>query len=151
MSPSGKLWATYKAKKRAAFSQRLRRLNQWVQQHVSLDSVRVAMSRIAANVARYSQAYHHQAAPRTTNMVDRLMNYQDRILEDMQLFHGTKHSANLAARAMALLWNFHPYGSRTRSSAKERVSPFVDLNGFQYHDNWLENLLIAASRAGNPP
>ncbi len=84
-----KLWATYKAKKRAAFSQRLRRTNEWVQQHVSLDSVRGAMSRIAANVARYSQAYQHAGAPRTTNMVDRLINYQDRVLFDMQLFHGT--------------------------------------------------------------
>ena len=146
-----KLWTAYRAKKRAAFSQRLRRTNEWVGQHISLDSVRGAMSRIAANVARYSKAYHHPQAPRTTNMVDRLMNYQDRILFDMQLFHGTVHSANLAARAMALLWNFHPYGLRTRSSAKERVSPFKDLNGFQYHDNWLQNLLIAASRAGNPP
>ena len=146
-----KLWTAYRAKKRAIYSQRLRRLNEWVQQHISLDSVRGAMSRIAANVARYSQAYQHPGAPRTTNMVDRLINYQDRILFDMQLFHGTLQSANLAARAMALLWNFHPYGSRTRSSAKSRVSPFADLNGFQYHDNWLQNLLIAASRAGNPP
>ncbi|MFB3103564.1 MAG: hypothetical protein ACE1ZA_01440, partial [Pseudomonadales bacterium] len=146
-----KLWTAYRAKKRAIYSQRLRRLNEWVQQHISLDSVRQAMSRIAANVARYSRAYQHPGAPRTTNMVSRLINYHPRILFDMQLFHGTLHSANLAARAMALLWNFHPYGSRTRSAAKSRVSPFKDLNGFQYHDNWLQNLLIAASRAGNPP
>ncbi len=146
-----RLWATYRAKKRAAFSQRLRRTNEWVQQHVSLDSVREVMSRIAANVTRYSGAYQHPEAPRTTNMVDRLINYQERILQDMQLFHGTTQNANLAARAMALLWNFHPYGSRTLSSANDRVSPFFDLNGFQYHDNWLQNLLIAASRAGNPP
>ena len=122
-----------------------------MQQHICIDSVREAMSRIAANVARYSQAYQHPGAPRTTNMVSRLINYQDRILFDMQLFHGTVQSANLAARAMGLLWNFHPYGSRTRSGAPDRVSPFFDLNGFQYHDNWLHNLLIAASRAGNPP
>ena len=146
-----KLWATYKAKKRAVFSQRLRRLNEWVQQHISLDSVREAMRRIAANVARYSRAYQHPQAPRTTNMVDRLINYHPRILFDMQSFHGTVHSANLATRAMALLWNFHPYGSRTCFGTKSCVSPFADLNGFQYHDNWLQNLLIAASRAGNPP
>ncbi len=70
-----KLWDAYQAPKRACFSQRLRRLNEWVQQHVSLDSVRGVMSRIAANVARYSIAYQHPGAPRTTNMVDRLMNY----------------------------------------------------------------------------
>jgi hypothetical protein len=33
----------------------------------------------------------------------------------MQYFHGTKDSARLQLRAMALIWNFHPYGSRTKS------------------------------------
>ncbi len=31
------------------------------------------------------------------------------------------------------------------------TSPFEDMNGFRYHDNWLHNLMLAASRAGNPP
>lgn len=46
---------------------------------------------------------------------------------------------------MALPWNFHPYGSRTKFKHPSRSSPFKDLNGFQYHDNWLRNLLIASS------
>lgn len=146
-----KLWNAYDAPRRASFSQRLRRLNEWVQKHIDLESVRHTMRKIATNVSRYSLAYCYPGAPRTTNMVDRLMNYQDRCLEDMQLFHGTRHSANLAARAMALLWNFHPYGKRTQSQQPYRVSPFQDLNGFRYHDNWMQNFMIAASRAGNPP
>jgi hypothetical protein len=28
------------------------------------------------------------------------------------------------------------------------VSPCADLNGFQYHPNWLHNLLIASSMGG---
>lgn len=32
----------------------------------------------------------------------------------------------------------------------ERLSPFADLNGFQYHENWRHNLLIAASLGGQP-
>jgi len=52
---------------------------------------------------------------------------------------------------MALLWNFHPYGSRTKSNDPSRSSPFQDLNGFQYHDNWLHNLLIASSMNGQRP
>jgi hypothetical protein len=49
---------------------------------------------------------------------------------------------------MALIWNFHPYGKRTRSRDPNRHSPFHDLNGFCYVDNWLENLLVAASMGG---
>jgi len=37
------------------------------------------------------------------------MNYQDRILYTMQYFHGTEDATKLGLRAMALLWNFHPY------------------------------------------
>ncbi|RMD60326.1 hypothetical protein D6833_09910 [Candidatus Parcubacteria bacterium] len=146
-----KLWNTYDAPTRACFSQRLRRLNEWVQHHISLESVRHTMTKIARHVTRYSLAYRFPDAPRTTNPVDRLMNYQDRCLEDGQLFHGTRDSANLAARAMALLWNFHPYGTRTRNGQAHRGSPFEDINGFRYHDSWLQNFMIAASRAGNPP
>ena len=80
--------------------------------------------------------------------LDRLMNYQDRLLYNMQYFHGTLDSDRLHLRAMALLWNFHPYGSRTKFNNLSRSSPFKDLNGFRYHDNWLRNLLIAGSMNG---
>ena len=49
---------------------------------------------------------------------------------------------------MALQWNFHPYGPRLRHDQPSRVSPFHDLNGFQYPPNWLHNLLIASSMGG---
>ena len=55
---------------------------------------------------------------------------------------------SMGNKAVALLWNFHPYGPRTRQGASQRVSPFHDLNGFHYHDNWLQNLLAAASLGG---
>ena len=75
------------------------------------------------------------------------MNYQDRILYAMQYFHGDWDSAQLYVRAMALLWNFHPYCAKLRE-AEGRHSPFKDANGFLYHENWLHNLLIAASMGG---
>lgn len=82
---------------------------------------------------------------------DRLMNYQDRLLYNMQYFHGTKDSARLQLRAMALIWNFHIYGSRTKFNNPSWSSPFKDINGFQDHDNWLHNLLIASSMNGRRP
>jgi len=65
-----------------------------------------------------------------------------------QIVFGTEDSARLHVRAMALLWNFHPYGSRTTASDLHWCSPFKDLNGFEYHENWLRNLLIAGSMNG---
>ena len=101
---------------------------------------------ICAKEASLKQGYQHEGAYRTTNALERLMNYQDRILYTMQYFHGTISSASKYVRAMALLWNFHPYGARTRQA--NRGSPFEEMNGFRYCDNWLENLLVAASLEG---
>ena len=81
-------------------------------------------------------------------MLDRLMNYQDRLLYTMQYFHGSEDSARQYLRAMALIWNFHPDGHRTTAKAPDCRSPFKDLNGFEYHENWLRNLLIAGSMNG---
>ncbi len=71
-----------------------------------------------------------------------------RLLYAMQYFHGTTESACLYVRAMALVWNFHPYGQKTQDKYGPRASPFQQLNGFRYHDNWLENMMIAASLRG---
>jgi hypothetical protein len=106
------------------------------------------MRKLCRRTAQFKITCRFPEAHRTSNMVDRLMNHQDRLLYTMQYFHGDKSSARLYLRAMALIWNFHPYGARTRSDKSERMSPFKDLNGFQYHDNWLHNLLIASSMNG---
>jgi hypothetical protein len=87
-------------------------------------------------------------AARTSNQVDRLINYQDRILYAMQYCHGTLAAARQEIRAMALLWNFHPYCRKVQALEPHSMSPFEDLNGFRYHDNWLRNLLIASSLNG---
>ena len=73
------------------------------------------------------------------------MNYQDRILYQMQYFHGSMNSARLFLRAIALIWNFHPRCRRisSQSTSDQRDFPFEKLNHFCYSHNWLENLLIA--------
>jgi hypothetical protein len=88
---------------------------------------------------QFKLAYDFPEAARTTNGIDRLMDYQDRVLYQMRYFHGTRNSARVAARAMAVQWNFHPYSVRAQRQGTNR-SPFEALNGFQYHDNWLHNL-----------
>lgn len=79
------------------------------------------------------------------------MKFQDRRLYCTQHFHGTLASANDTMRAHALLVNFCPYNPQTIQSHNGIVSPFEKLNGFKYRQNWLENLLVAASLGGNRP
>lgn len=145
---TGKLWHVYQAPTKRQFAQRLRRLSEWAQVKVKQKTVRQKLLNLKAKSTQFQVAYDFPQAHRTSNMLDRLMNYQDRLLYNMQYFHGTQDSARLYLRSMALIWNFHPYSSRTKVNDSSRSSPFEDLNGFRYHNNWLRNLLIAGSMNG---
>lgn len=142
-------WRCYEAPTAASFAQRLRRLDEWAQVHLR-GGVWEMTHKLRARRTEYLTAYDHPGAPRTTNAVDRLMNYQDRWLYARRYLHGARARSRLAVRAYALLWNFHPYSASLRRRNPERQSPFADLNGFQYHENWCHNLLIAASLGGKP-
>lgn len=145
---TGKLWHVYQAPSKRQFAQRLRRLSEWAEAKVKQKTVRQKLLNLKAKSTQFQVAYDFPEAPRTSNMLDRLMNYQDRLLYNMQYFHGTQDSARLYLRSMALIWNFHPYSSRTKVNGPSRSSRFEDLNGFRYHDNWLRNLLIAGAMNG---
>ena len=140
-------WHVYQATTKRQFTQRLRRLAEWTPTHLS-GAVAEMVLKMCRRRADFTPAYDCPQAHRTSNAVDRLLNYQDRVLYAMRYCHATTASARLAVRAMALQWNFHPYGLRLRRAQPARVSPFHDLNGFQYHPNWLHNLLIASSLGG---
>ena len=145
---TGRLWRVYKAATKRQFAQRLRHLRTWATTNIKQKTVRQKLLSLKTKSAQFQVAYDYPNAYCTSNTLDRRMNYQDRLLYSMQYFHGTLDSARLHLRAMALLWNFHPYGSRTRANNPNRSSPFEDLNGFRYHNNWLRNLLIAGSMNG---
>jgi hypothetical protein len=142
-----KAWEVYRATTRGAFAQRVRRLREWSRVHLE-GAVAEVVEKLCARRADFLPAYDCPGAARTSNAVDRLLNVVDRHLYAMRYCHGTTQSARLAVRAMGMQWNFHPYGSRLRREGPERVSPFADLNGFQYHSNWLHNFLIASSMGG---
>ena len=143
-----RVWAVYEALTRAQFSQRLRRLREWATSHLPEGGVRQRVLKLCSKGLQFARSYRFASAHRTSNALDRLMNHQDRRLYAMLYLHGTPDSARLAVRAMALQWNFHPYGARCRRDDQDRRSPFHDLNGFEYHSNWLHNLLIASSMGG---
>ncbi len=148
---TSKLWECYNAPTKAAFSQRVRRLLDKCQ---GLPSVlRSPIQKLRDNLALYSEAYDYPGAHRTSNMLDRLMQRMDRHLFASQYFHGSLSSAKLSIRAWALIYNFAPSNPWTVKNNVGYSSPTVRLNKAQYHDNWLQNLLVSASLGGfkGPP
>ena len=143
-----RVWAVYASCTRAQFSQRLRRLRAWATAGLPEGALRQMVLKRCGKGPPCVRASRFPGAPRTSNALDRLMNHQDRRLYAMGSLHGTPDAARLAMRALALEWHVHPYGARTHRNDPTRCSPFHDLNGFEYHPNWLHNLLIASSMGG---
>lgn len=143
------LWNLYHSMTSSQFGQRLRRLMEWVKAERNMPAVILEkMIKIHAQKENFKQTFKYPEAYRTSNQVDRLMNYQDRLLYAMQYFHGSEKAIRQGLRAMAMLWNFHPYGQKIQRKAPYSRTPFEALNGFRYHDHWLRNLLIASSLNG---
>ena len=84
---------------------------------------------------------------RTSNMFDRALDPLDRCLYAARYFHGHLMSAEYQIRAWAMLHNFHPYCPRAKIR-EQFLSPFHQLNGRVYHNNWLPNLLVSSSLGG---
>lgn len=145
------LWHIYHAETKRQFAQRLRRFLEWVQLRALPEPVKQRLLRLREKSQHFQRAYDFPGAYRTSNQVDRPMNYLDRILYAMQGFHGSWQAAEKEVRAMALLWNFHPFCRKTRNQKDGCLCPFEQLNGFRYHDDWMRNLLIASSLNGRRP
>lgn len=139
-------WEVYGGATKRSFSQRMRRFQEWGKKELS-GAVLGAVLKLSGRTKDYLPAYEVPGAARTSNQVDRLMDYQDRGLYQMKYLHGTKESGNLLVRAQAMQWNFHPFGKRGRGRCGDKT-PFARLNGFAYHPNWLHNLLCACSLGG---
>lgn len=146
-----KLWHLYRSQSKRHFAQRLRRLLEWVNTHALPQAIDARLRRLNDKSHVFQRAFDFPDAYRTSNQVDRPMNYLDRILYAMQDFHGFWDSAEQSVRSMALLWNFHPFCRKTRKAMGGCLCPFEQLNGFRYHDNWVRNWLIASSLNGRRP
>ncbi len=143
-----KLWDCYRAETKRSFSQRVRRLVQWVQNNEVPDVMKQKIEKLRANLSFFTKAYDFVGSLRTSNMIDRLMQRMDRHLFAGQYFHGTLHSAQLNIRAWALIHNFAPFNPWSVKLNDGVQCPAERLNGFRYHPNWLQNLLISTSLVG---
>ncbi len=146
-----KMWDCYHAQTKASFSQKVRRMKEWCQKKKTPQVISDKIDKLNSNLSSFSVAYNFRNAHRTSNMIDRLMQRMDRYIFSIQGFHGKKSSANRSIRAWALIQNFAPWNPYTISKNEGYNCAAEKLNGFRYHDNWLENLLISASLKGSRP
>jgi hypothetical protein len=141
-----RVWNAYHSPNVAIFGQRLRRLREWATKSISLPTVKEKVLKLCKLRDQYKGGLEVEDAYRTSNQVDRLMDFQDRQLFGMKKLHSkSQHSTELYVRAIAMFWNFHEYAPKTRNHPFKSDSPFEKLNGFYYHENWLENFNCAAS------
>ncbi len=143
---SEKLWNCFKSADKRTYSQRVRRLIEWA----SIDSVPSFISpileKLRENADFFTPAYDFPKAPRTTNMVDRLMRPMDKYLFTSQYFQGSLETAELSIRSWVLIQNFAPSNPYTIKKFNGLQSPVERLNQSRYHENWLQNLLVSASQ-----
>lgn len=144
-----RVWDAYRQDSAHAFIDKITVLKLWAEQHQDKLSQAVldAIHKLCRNTHSFSLAYEHPGCRRTSNMLDRHLDALDRYLYGLRYFHGHLASAELRVRGWALAHNFMPYCPRAEPS-KHFVSPAHRLNGFVYHQNWLENLFVSASLGG---
>lgn len=141
-----RVWDIYHADHPHDFLRQTADLKQWAQQQLTGPALQ-AVLKLCSKAHLFVLAFDYPLAYRTSNMLDRQLDAFDRCLYAARYFHGHLMSAEYQIRAWALFHNFHPYCPRAKPSNSYQ-SPFHQLNGFVYHDNWLHNLLIASSLGG---
>jgi hypothetical protein len=94
-----RVWKAYHAPSKRVFSQRLRRLREWVEMALP-DGVRKSHTLdLCSKRNQFSKSYDHPEAHRTSTMMERLMKLLDRAFFKAQYFHGLPDSAESRVRA----------------------------------------------------
>ena len=145
-----RVWETYRAPNKEIFMEKIGELKEWATTTISQGTAGLdVILKFCERAPTFTLAYSHPSAYRTSNMLDRHMDRMDRCFYSAKYFHGHLMSAEYAVRSWSLLHNFQPYCPRTVSEHKSKYqSPAHKLNGFVYHDNWLQNLMVSASMGG---
>jgi hypothetical protein len=141
-----RVWDIYHASKPSNFLAQIAELQSWAHTHVTGPTLD-AILKLCSKADLFILAFDFPDAYRTSNMIDRQLDPFDRCLYAARYFHGHLSSAEYQVRAWALFHSFQPYCPRAKIHQLYQ-SPFHKLNGFVYHDNWLQNLLVASSLRG---
>ena len=146
-----KIWEVYRKENAIEFRQEIVTLLIWIQSNCTKNErVKNKVQDLCSKVEKFVGAYEHPQCYGTSNQIDRPMNMLDRYLYQMRYFKGHRKTANLKIRAWAMLYNFTPFSQRVQKQKNKlkKSSRFEEFNEFVYHNNWLENMLVAGSMNG---
>ena len=138
---------SYRAESKSSLAQQIRRLREWT---IKLPDCPMKQNilKLCKKKKRWMEHLDFPNAHKTSNMMDRLMRAMNRHAFNSQMFHSTTSSTSKNFRAFALLYNFAPSCPAAWDESKTLNSPAARLNGFIYHQDWLQNLMISASLGG---
>lgn len=140
-----KIWEIYRAESKRSLAQQIRRLAQWTNKQIPDSPMKENILKLCKKKNKWMIHLDFPTAKRTSNMLDRLMKAMKRHAFNSQKFHGDIPKTSMNFRAFALLYNFSPAAPSAWDASKTLKSPVAKLNGFVYHQDWLQNLLLAAS------
>lgn len=143
-----KIWNCYRALNKRELAQKIRRLAEWANNIMPTCPMKEHILKICKKKENWMAHLDNSKAHRTSNMLDRLMKTMSRHAYNSQMFHSSISKTTNNFRAFALLYNFSPSCPAAWDETKKLVSPAARLNGFVYHEDWLQNLLISASLGG---
>ena len=143
-----KIWDCYRAESKQSLAQQIRRLKEWTITNLPDCPMKQNILKLCKKKNRWMEHLDFPMAHKTSNMMDRLMRSMNRHAFNSQMFHSNISSTSKNFRAFALLYNFAPSCSAAWDESEKLTSPAARLNGFVYHDDWLQNLLISASLGG---
>lgn len=143
-----KIWNCYRAESKRSLAQQIRRLAEWATQHLPQSPMKDNILKLCKKKNKWMPHLDFPTAHRTSNMLDRLMRAMKRHAFNSQQFHANRQATSKNFRAFALLYNFAPSSKAAWDKDKKLLSPAARLNGFVYHEQWLQNLLISASLGG---
>lgn len=144
-----KVWNIYRAKSKKQMGQKIRRLREWVDDHLPSSPFKDNIIKLCQKKKKWFAHFEHPEAYRTSATLDRIMKNMEKHANNSQMFRGNIEANTKNFRAFALLCNFAPSCPKVTKVHGKLTSPAARLNGFTYADSWLENLLIAASLNGN--
>ena len=121
--PAGAGLEAYHAPDARSFSQRLRRLREWAEDHVDKEVVREKVLALCNKRRAFVRAYDHPGCRRTSNLVDRLLRRLDYHLYCTQHLHGTAGAAEQGLRGWALIHNFAPSCPETNPEVTGAAEP----------------------------
>jgi len=143
-----KIWNIYRTESKRQMAQQIRRLREWTKKQLPACAMKDNLLKLCKKKDRWLAHFDAPSAYRTSANLDRVMKNMERHAINSQMFHSNVPITSMNFRAFALLYNFSPSCPAVTKKFPQLISPAARLNGFCYSKNWLENLLIASSRAG---